>query len=134
MFNVRAGRLLKAALIVAPLAFAVSGCETMEKLNPFAEKQTPLPGVRKPLFPEGVPGVEFGAAPPQPSNSNIPISPAIANPEQPPEQAQIEQRPQPAVQPQPQPQAARAPQPARSSQPASKSKSGNPDDAWDGTR
>jgi hypothetical protein len=94
----------------------------MEKLNPFAEKQTPLPGARKPLFPEGVPGVEFGAAPPQPTNSNIPISPAIATPEQPPAQAQIEQRPQPAAQP----------QPARPA--ASKSKTGNPDDAWDGTR
>jgi hypothetical protein len=122
MFNVRASRLLQAALIVAPLALALSGCETMEKLNPFAEKQTPLPGARKPLFPEGVPGVEFGAAPPQPTNSNIPISPAIATPEQPPAQAQIEQRPQPAAQP----------QPARPA--ASKSKTGNPDDAWDGTR
>jgi hypothetical protein len=69
-----------------------------------------------------VPGVEFGAAPPQPTNSNIPISPAIATPEQPPAQAQIEQRPQPAAQP----------QPARPA--ASKSKTGNPDDAWDGTR
>jgi hypothetical protein len=126
MFNVRASRLLQAALIVAPLA--LSGCETMEKLNPFAEKQTPLPGVRKPLFPEGVPGVEFGAAPLQPTNSNIPISPAIATPEQPPAQAQIEQRPQPAAQPQTE----RAPQPARPA--ASKSKTGNPDDAWDGTR
>jgi hypothetical protein len=122
MLDLRARLLLRAALIVAPLALALSACETMEKLNPFAEKQTPLPGARKPLFPEGVPGVEFGAAPPQPTNSNIPISPAIATPEQPPAQAQIEQRPQPAAQP----------QPARPA--ASKSKTGNPDDAWDGTR
>jgi hypothetical protein len=122
MLELRARLLLRAALVVAPLALALSACETMEKLNPFAEKQTPLPGVRKPLFPEGVPGVEFGAAPPQPTNSNIPISPAIATPEQPPAQAQIEQRPQPAAQP----------QPARPA--ASKSKTGNPDDAWDGTR
>jgi hypothetical protein len=130
MFDVRARSLLKAALVAVPLALAVSGCESMDKFNPFAENQKPLPGVRKPLFPEGVPGVEFGAAPPQPTNSNIPISPAIATPEQPPEQAQIEQRPQPQIQPQ----TARAPQPTRSAQPASKSKTGNPDDAWDGTR
>jgi hypothetical protein len=130
MFDLRARLLLRATLLAVPLALTVAGCESMEKYNPFAERQTPLPGVRKPLFPEGVPGVEFGAAPPQPTNSNIPISQAIATPEQPPEQAQIEQRPQPQIQPQ----AARAPQPARSSQPASKSKSGNPDDAWDGTR
>jgi hypothetical protein len=87
MLELRARLLLRAALVVAPLALALSACETMEKLNPFAEKQTPLPGVRKPLFPEGVPGVEFGAAQPQPAR------------------------------------------PA-----ASKSKTGNPDDAWDGTR
>jgi hypothetical protein len=126
MFDLRARLLLRATLLAVPLALTVAGCESMEKYNPFAERQTPLPGVRKPLFPEGVPGVEFGAAPPQPTNSNIPISPAIATPEQPPAQAQIEQRPQPA------PQAARAPQQTRPA--PAKSKPGNPDDAWDGTR
>jgi hypothetical protein len=122
MLAARPRHLLRAALLALPIALGVAGCETMEKLNPFAEKQTPLPGERKPLFPEGVPGVEFGAPPPQPSNSNIPISPAIAAPEQQQAPAQIEQRPQPQ---------ARAPQPAPA---PSKSKTGTSGDAWDGAR
>lgn len=124
MFAARPRRLLRAALLALPIALGVAGCETMEKLNPFVEKQTPLPGERKPLFPEGVPGVEFGAPPPQPSNSNIPISPAIGASEQQQAPAQIEQ----------QPQTARAPQPAQPAPAPSKSKTGNSGDAWDGTR
>jgi hypothetical protein len=119
-------RLLQAALISVPLALGVAGCETMEKLNPFAEKQTPLPGARKALFPEGVPGVEFGAAPQQPTNSNVPITPSIANDEQPGQQ-QAQQRPQPQAAAPTQP----APQPAKSSKSA---KPGDPNDAWSGTR
>jgi len=126
MFAARHGRLLRTALVALPLALALSGCETMEKLNPFAEKQTPLPGERKALFPGGVPGVEFGAPPPQPTNSNIPISPAIVTPDQQQAPAQIEQRPQP--------QTARAPQPVQPAAAPSKSKTGNSGDAWDGTR
>jgi hypothetical protein len=120
-------RLLQTALISLPLALGVAGCETMEKLNPFAEKQTPLPGNRKALFPEGVPGVEFGAAPQQPTNSNVPITPSIANDEQPGQQQQVQQRPQPQAAAPTQP----APQPAKSSK---TSKPGDPNDAWSGTR
>jgi len=108
-------RLLPAALVALPLALGVAGCESMS--NPFEAKQTPLPGERRPLFPEGVPGVEFGAAPQQPTNSNIPISPSVADQQPPP--------------PQQQSQAARAPQPAKSSK---SSKAGDPNDAWSGTR
>src|SRR5690606_14965594 len=79
-----ARRLLTAALLAGPLAFGAAGCETMDKLNPFVERQPPLPGERKPLFPEGVPGVDFGAPPPQPTNSNIPITPSVAGEELPP--------------------------------------------------
>jgi hypothetical protein len=132
MFLARPSRL--AFLIVMPLAFALAGCETFEKLNPFAEQQTPLPGVRKPLFPEGVPGVEFGAAPPQPSNSNIPIAPAITSNDNPegqgapqPARTQAARSPQP-VQAQP------APAPAAKSSKASKSSNSDSDDAWAGTR
>ena len=124
MFAARPHRLLRVALLALPIALGVGGCETMEKLNPFVEKQTPLPGERKPLFPEGVPGVEFGAAPPQPSNSTIPISPAIAEAEQQQAPAQIEQRPQ----------TARAPQPVQPASAPSKSKTDKSGDAWDGTR
>jgi hypothetical protein len=111
---------LRPALILLPLV--LGGCETIDKLNPFQEKQTPLPGDRQPLFPEGVPGVEFGAPPPQPSNSNIPINP---NPPPGPQQGQVEQQPV-------QSQASRSPQsaPARTKG----AKGGNPNDAWSGTR
>jgi hypothetical protein len=124
----RRSRFFAPVLLALSVGFAVAGCETLEKLNPFEEKQAPLPGVRKPLFPEGVPGVEFGAPPPQPSNSNIPI-PANTTP------AEAERRlatPEARA-----PEAAKAgpaapPQPAKSS--AKTKKSGDPDDAWSGTR
>jgi hypothetical protein len=124
-------RLLQAALISLPLAFGIAGCETMEKLNPFAEKQTPLPGERKALFPEGVPGVEFGAAPQQPGNSNIPISPSAAAEEQQNQQQQSQQQRPQSQTARTQPQSAPAPQPAPAK---SKTSKGDPNDAWSGTR
>lgn len=120
----RRGRLLRIALIVLPITVALAGCETFDKLNPFAEKETPLPGARKPLFPEGVPGVEFGAAPPQPSNSNIPIPSSIGDGSA--EQGQVEQQPLEST---------ANPQPVQPSAPTSaKSKQSDSDDAWTGTR
>ncbi|MCC6948614.1 MAG: hypothetical protein IT539_12680 [Bradyrhizobiaceae bacterium] len=113
-------RFLCRMLIALPIALALAGCETMDKLNPFQEKETPLPGARRPLFPEGVPGVDFGAPPPQPSNANIPIPSSIGQDETPPPQAQ------------PSAQTARAPQPAQ--RPGTKSSQGTSDDAWAGTR
>jgi hypothetical protein len=113
-------RLLMIAAVAAPLALGVAGCESMD--NPFAEKQKPLPGDRKALFPEGVPGVQFGAPPPQPTNSNIPISPQAVEEQQGEQNQQRASRQQPAQQ--------SAPQPARSAK--SSTKSG--DDPWSGTR
>jgi hypothetical protein len=125
-------RPLGAALVGLSLGIVLGGCETLEKLNPFEEKQTPLPGVRKPLFPEGVPGVEFGAPPPQPSNSNIPI-PANTGP------AESESRAAPPQARTPPPTKAtpadRVPQePPPPAKTAKSKKSGDPDDAWSGTR
>lgn len=111
------------AALVLSLGLGLSACESMDKMNPFREKEVPLAGDRKPLFPEGVPGVQFGAPPSQPTNSNIPISPPAAG-----DQQQTQQ------QTQPQPQQARAPQPAPSQPTKTKSKGGDPNDAWSGTR
>ena len=58
--------LLPAAL---GLALTASGCESFDKMNPFAEREKILPGNRTPVFPQGVPGVDYNAAPPQPANS-----------------------------------------------------------------
>ncbi|MDQ0504699.1 hypothetical protein [Xanthobacter agilis] len=55
------------------LALAAAGCESLEKLNPFEEHKKPLPGARQPVFPEGVPGVDYSSGPGQPSNSNAAI-------------------------------------------------------------
>ncbi|TCT05094.1 hypothetical protein [Aquabacter spiritensis] len=62
-------------LLALALAAALSGCETFDKINPFAEKETPLPGDRRAVFPEGVPGVSYSGAVAQPSNSNITLPP-----------------------------------------------------------
>jgi len=56
-------------LTALSLAFATAGCETLDKMNPFLEKEKPLPGPRAAVFPEGVPGVDYNAPPPQPANS-----------------------------------------------------------------
>ena len=110
-------RLIRPALIALPLAFFAAGCDN------FGEKEVPLAGDRRPLFPEGVPGVEFGARPQQPSNSNVPIPlPSAMSPEGP------EGGPPPAQTARPAP----APQPAAKSSKAPKG--GDPNDAWSGTR
>lgn len=112
------------AALVLSLGLGLSACESMDKMNPFKEKEVPLAGERKPLFPEGVPGVQFGAPPSQPTNSNIPINPPAAGDQ---EQSQQQMPPE-------QPQQARAPQPAPQPATKSKSKGGDPNDAWSGTR
>lgn len=65
-------RLLRLAF-AAGLALTATGCETLDKFNPFVEKEKVLPGARQKVFPEGVPGVDYSAAPSQPSNSNAAI-------------------------------------------------------------
>lgn len=56
------------------LAVSVSGCETLEGFNPFGEKDTKLSGDRTPVFPEGVPGLDYNAPRAQPSNANVGLS------------------------------------------------------------
>lgn len=65
----RAARRVLLVATALSLAFATAGCETLDKMNPFQEKEKKLPGTRTPVFPEGVPGVDYNAAPPQPANS-----------------------------------------------------------------
>lgn len=67
--------LLRLAILALPLV--ATACEDSDL---FAEKKTPLPGTRESLFPSGVPGVDYMAPPVQPSNSNIPINTAVADP------------------------------------------------------
>ncbi len=69
-------RRLALAALALGLSVGLAGCESMDALNPFAQKEKKLPGTRVPVFPEGVPGVDYNAAPPQPANSAIPDYPA----------------------------------------------------------
>lgn len=76
-------------LAVIALALGAASCEDNDL---FATKKIPLSGERKPLFPNGVPGVDYAAPPAQPSNSNIPITTTIADPaEQQQQQAEAEE-------------------------------------------
>lgn len=70
-------------LLLAPvlgLTLAMAGCETLDALNPFAEREKPLPGARTAVFPEGVPGVDYNQPPPQPANSTYGMAPAEPTP------------------------------------------------------
>ncbi|QJP13328.1 hypothetical protein G3545_06475 [Starkeya sp. ORNL1] len=62
--------LYRLALVTAALglALAAAGCETLDALNPF-DKEKKLSGTRVQVFPEGVPGVDYNAAPPQPATA-----------------------------------------------------------------
>lgn len=74
-------RSLRLALVLG-CGLALAGCETFDKINPFGEKETPLPGDRRQVFPEGVPGVSYSGPVAQPSNANI-VVPAAGAPAQP---------------------------------------------------
>ena len=75
----RADRVILIAAVL-PLALALGGCETsslwdkansvsdrfqdmLGDFNPFGTAKKPLPGDRRPLLPEGVPGVQQGVPP-----------------------------------------------------------------------
>ncbi|QTL04592.1 hypothetical protein J5J86_04445 [Aquabacter sp. L1I39] len=72
---------LRLAIVMA-LGLGVASCESLEKLNPFEEKKPPLPGERKPVFPNGVPGVTYTGPVAQPANSNV--DPTALQPQQQP--------------------------------------------------
>ncbi|MDF2996126.1 MAG: hypothetical protein K0R27_1763 [Xanthobacteraceae bacterium] len=63
-------RLSRLALVAAALGLALTaaGCETLDALNPWGDKDKKLPGARTQVFPEGVPGVDYNAPPPQPAS------------------------------------------------------------------
>ena len=58
----------------AILAFCRSLRAACADFDFLEEKKTPVTGDRKALFPAGVPGVQYDAPPPQPTNSNIPVN------------------------------------------------------------
>lgn len=89
--------LLSAATVA--LSLALIGCDTADTLDklsdmiPFGDSKKPLPGERKEVFPQGVPGVPQGV-PPELVKGNEPPPAATA----PPQQAAV---PPPAEKPKP---------------------------------
>ena len=107
--------LLAAFVLAAPV---LSGCANFdpESLDIFGlTEKKKLPGERKPVFPEGVPGVVQGV-PPQymkgnqpPADADTALNPAPAAPV---EQAKPEAAPEPAAKPKPKRKVAAKPKPA----------------------
>ncbi len=51
------------AMVLAATTALVTGCESLEDIGSLFDTKTKLPGERKPVFPEGVPGVTPGVPP-----------------------------------------------------------------------
>jgi hypothetical protein len=66
--------LLRFAILALPIFTAA--CADLDFLE---EKKTPIAGDRRALFPSGVPGIQYDAPPPQPTNSNIPVNTQVTN-------------------------------------------------------
>jgi hypothetical protein len=77
--------ILSAAMVA--LSFALVGCDTADTLDkltdliPFGDNKKPLPGERKEVFPQGVPGVPQGVPSEmikgnQPPASTVPPAPS----------------------------------------------------------
>jgi outer membrane biosynthesis protein TonB len=140
----RVNRVTLAAALFA-LGLSLTGCESFDP-DKFTDwlgtAKKPLPGERKPVFPEGVPGVQQGVPPElikgnQPPPDANPPAVVVAPPEQEPEEKPAEkpkpkpkakktvQRAQPTQETQPaQQQPQSAPWPAQPAQPQS------PQTAW----
>lgn len=56
-------RLARTALLAAGLALPLSACETFDLTNLIPDTKKKLPGERREVFPEGVPGVSKGVPP-----------------------------------------------------------------------
>ena len=108
-------RLVTAALLAA--ATGLGACENLADMIPDSKK--PLPGERKLLFPEGVPGVTQGVPPELMRNSQQPdgqpAQAGIATPQGEP-QPQAEEEPKPKPKPKPKPRTVQRKPPAKPQQ------------------
>lgn len=110
---------LVTALLAAGLCAGLAGCESFDPSNLFPDTKKPLPGERRLVFPDGVPGVTQGVPPEL--MRGAPQQDALAA--TPPPQPEPEEKPKPkakAKKKAPAQQSADEPQPAqpaRSSQP-----------------
>lgn len=91
---------LTTAAFIALAGLALAACEQMADIIPDSKK--PLPGERKLLFPEGVPGVSQGVPPELIRNNQQaqgqPGAPAAAQAQPPQQQVEEKPKPKPKVQ------------------------------------
>jgi hypothetical protein len=111
-------RRLTCAVVLGTAALAMAGCDHLDGITDMFDSKKKLPGDRKPVFPEGVPGVSQGipaelqkgyseqAAQPGPDPATAAVQQLTAQPEK------EKPRPKPVAKPKP------APRPAQQAQTA----------------
>jgi outer membrane biosynthesis protein TonB len=97
-------RLIRIAALAAGLALPLAACETFDLTNLIPDTKKKLPGERRDVFPEGVPGVSKGVPPELMKGYQAPPEETATAPEPKPE-------PKQAAKPKPKP---RAPKPTPS--------------------
>src|SRR5580704_2168059 len=116
----RLARMVRVASGLALVAL-LSGCSSFDPTdimdNVFAAQKKPLPGERKPLFPDGTPGVQPGLPPDLVKGYQQP--PPVA--EAPPDAQAAADKPKPKPKPKPQPKVTATPPANPSSSSASRS-------------
>jgi len=98
-------RLMRTVALAAALALPLAGCETFDLTNLIPDSKKKLPGERREVFPEGVPGVSKGVPPELTKGYQAPPEDAAAAappPEQKPEPKQAA-KPKPKPKPKPTP-------------------------------
>jgi outer membrane biosynthesis protein TonB len=89
------------------LGLMLSGCESFElpDMPDWFNPKKPLVGERKPIFPEGVPGVQKGVP--------AELQQGYQPPPEPPQTAEVVEKPKPKAKAKPKPKQAAAPPPSR---------------------
>ncbi|MGE3148234.1 MAG: hypothetical protein AB7K04_04130 [Pseudorhodoplanes sp.] len=116
-------------IALALVGFALAGCADFDMPDFFGSKK-PLPGERKLVFPEGVPGVTQGIPPEYRKGAHQQMMDAQAAAAAP--EAEAKPEPPPKPKPKPKPRRAAAPPPSQPSpnQPAPRAQQGNAAPAW----
>jgi hypothetical protein len=106
----RRNLLIRTALVLG-LGLTLAGCESFEMPDMFVSKKK-LPGDRKLVFPEGVPGVTQGVPPELVRGNQPPQDAQAAMPGPPPAQQRAQEQPAEKPKPAPRPRVA-SPKPAQ---------------------
>jgi hypothetical protein len=110
----RLARGLICAVLAGAIGIGAAGCDTLDSLDmDFFNTKKKLPGERKPVFPEGVPGVVQGVPPEYTKGYDEKAAQATPDPATAAVQQIATEKPKPVAKPKPKPKpVARQPQPA----------------------